>query len=393
MPATPGRSTEFVQLTAQIEGRLENRRLQREFRTKAMSELDRNSEVLSSHGMHQPPKLNRRLFWDLTGLTENDVRGAMQRTKALYVEKVFGQNMNYLPMLLTIRHYAVKKNDRMMRIALTYCMVTIYAIIYRKYFLYGYGRKDVMDYTVNNLSNKFYIKKHTLLKSLELTAWNSHRNSLRKLTGTDDDEILDYIEDLRTRIDHFVQHFYNQFKKNLAAGNSLQVSKLTRKNPDEEEEYKESPESDSQIAAEAAEAYALHFVSNPVDKEAVRETVRTHANISGAGFRRVVERIRATEAKRVEEIALSIFAFYMEFQKSNDLSGVCNRRFIPAAAKTLNRPNAKDRNSVRIREHLSDFLTKHSETYSHTNREKTKVAYRRALLFFFLFTVQKQRCG
>jgi hypothetical protein len=83
----------------------------------------------------------------------------------------------------------------------------------------------------------------------------------------------------------------------------------------------------------------------------------------------------------------------MLHQKDNDLKAVCNIKFIPFVVSVYGKSNSVDENVGKIKDNLDYLLTKYSPLYTNTSREATKIAYKKALLIYFSYLIQKSRCG
>jgi gamma-glutamylcyclotransferase (GGCT)/AIG2-like uncharacterized protein YtfP len=63
-----------------------------------------------------------------------------------------------------------------------------------------------MAYTIENLTLKYDIKRlGSLFKALDKLAENSHVNQMENITSQDDEKIILYAIDMRSRINHMVK--------------------------------------------------------------------------------------------------------------------------------------------------------------------------------------------
>jgi hypothetical protein len=66
--------------------------------------------------------------------------------------------------------------------------------------------EQVMAYTIENLTLKYDIKRlGSLFKALDKLAENSHVNQMENITSQDDEKIILYAIDMRSRINHMVK--------------------------------------------------------------------------------------------------------------------------------------------------------------------------------------------
>ena len=386
-------SAVFPALAKQIKPRMDQPANWRKFERDVRMEMDRNSEILTSPGLSRKPICGREPFWTLTGLKPADIKEAMTRTEARFIDKVYLDNPMYLVMLLTIRHFVKDGNKKLANLSIMYSTVVIYTFLHRKYFTIGYGREDVMDYTVNNLSYKFDLKKlGSLMKVLRKLSENNHKNAVKKLLSEDDDAIFDYIEDLRTRLNSFVKTFYNQFDRNFKAGRHLKVDSLTARD-EEGEEYHVERTSDSNVIGEAAQSFSLFFAANPLDRESMEIAARLNPGASAQTLRRIMESVKNADAASIDGIVSAMLNLYMTRRRTNSLAGICNRAFVPFIMKSFNVSNVKDKDILLLRNEMNGALERHSRLYANTKRDKTRVAYARGFLTAIAHMLQKSRCG
>ena len=386
------KSSEFVILETKITKSLSDQQAQKQFLTMVRKEFDNNSGILSDNGLSDKPIFSKAPIWKLTGLTDTDVKHSLQQTKAKFVKAVFGENLIYVPLVVAIRYYTRTKNENMTNAIMMYATVMIYSMLHRKYFTLGFGKKEVMDYTINNLSNKYDIKRlGSLLEALKKLAQNNHENYAKDIVTDDDDKILDYIEGLRTRVNSFIKNIYGEFKKNYQAGNYLKQDPDSLKG-EEDKEYEFERSSNSTKIMQAAQAFNIWFVSNPIDDQGIKLACNYNRDVSVNHLKQICEAVKMEHSELVEEIAASIMSLMIDNQKGNSLEGVCSISFIPFVFSVFSRSNTSDFDIIRIKNNLSALLEKYSDKFNSTNREATKISYRKALLIYLSFAIQKQRC-
>ena len=123
--------------------------------------IDKNSEKLSAIGPTEiiyHTDMDKDPIYKMVGVTESFVKSLKNRSKDI---KSDGSTMVYpfnslMPMI--IRYFILSKNKMMVSMCVSYLALSIYPILYFKYFKYGVN-ENVMNYTINNLSNKYKIKQ------------------------------------------------------------------------------------------------------------------------------------------------------------------------------------------------------------------------------------------
>jgi hypothetical protein len=251
-----------------------------------------------------------------------------------------------------------------------------------------------MDYTINNLSNKFDIKRlGSLMKALEKISDNNHDNYEKSFISDDDDAIFRYIEGLRTRLNNFVQKVANEFMYNYDHKLYLNKDAVSMRGEDGSDDYNVNRKSDSSAIEQGASNYIIWFSTNALDERGLLLASTINKDVSLNSLRNIINSLKNEDMNKLELIVAGLLASLMLSQKDNDLKAVCNVKFIPFALTIFTKSNMKDENLLAIRDNLNFLLNKYSVTFASTTREATKIAYRKALLIYVAYTIQKQRCS
>lgn len=385
---------EFVFLANKIKPRLEDQSLQRDFMNEIRNVFDRDSEVLSDIGLSSKPSISSTPFFKLTGLTETEIVNAMKKANLKNFNPVFLNNPFFINATLIIRHYTITNNKRMVEISKLATTVRIYAMLHRKYFPVGYAKKEVMDYTINNLSNKFDIKRlGSLQAALQKIGDANHENYENSFTNDSDDEIFRYIEGLRTRLNAFVQKIANEFTYNYKHKLYINTDMTAMKDEEGEEDFNYDRKSDSSAIEGATSSFVIWNSINSLDEKGLLIASNLSGSITTNSLKAIINNFKGDDSDRVREVISAIFTITMLHQKDNDLKAVCNIKFIPFVVSVYGKSNSVDENVGKIKDNLDYLLTKYSPLYTNTSREATKIAYKKALLIYFSYLIQKQRCG
>jgi len=385
---------EFVFLANKIKPRLEDQSLQRDFMNEIRNVFDRDSEVLSDIGLSSKPSISSTPFFKLTGLTDVEITDAMKKANLKNFNPVFLNNPFFINATLIIRHYTITNNKRMVEISKLATTVRIYAMLHRKYFPVGYAKKEVMDYTINNLSNKFDIKRlGSLQAALQKIGDANHENYEKSFTNDSDDEIFRYIEGLRTRLNAFVQKIANEFTYNYKHKLYINTDMTAMKDEEGEEDFNYDRKSDSSSIEQATSSFVIWNSMNSLDEKGLLIASNLSGSITTNSLKAIINNFKSNDNELIKEVIGAIFTITMLHQKDNDLKAVCNIKFIPFVVSVYGKSNSVDENVGKIKDNLDILLNKYSPLYSNTTREATRIAYKKALLIYFSYLIQKQRCG
>ena len=140
---------------------------QKKFTSFVSSFINRNSSKLTTIGpMYQIPFTfeDKKAFFDLFELNESDVVAIVKKTREGLKTSVppwqsITQNPVFVIMYFVIRYFTITKNPKQLNNALVIMALAIYPSIYHKYFRNWTINTGTMQYTIDNLSQRFIIKK------------------------------------------------------------------------------------------------------------------------------------------------------------------------------------------------------------------------------------------
>ena len=388
---------EFIKLYQKAKVSLEDPTRQAKLRKVILEYFDENSDVLHVPSMAKKPVFlknrDQEIIFESLGLTREELKGALDRTSAVDSNwKVF-QNEFYLASILVVKFFVEKGNEKLAKLVYMYLAVNFYSQIHRKYFTVGSANEQVMAYTIENLTLKYDIKRlGSLFKALDKLAENSHVNQMENITSQDDEKIILYAIDMRSRINHMVKRIRQEFDVNYKAGKYLNVD-TGEIDMGEGETSINNRESDSTYIAAAAQRFYTWFLTNRIDDKTLEFSVKATRGVSENNLKRVIESQRLHQNNDIERIAVGIFNATAEHLNDNTLTGLCSTNFFAFQLSLMKKNNTTDPNILQIRDALDNILTKYFSKYSEIARLDTKLNYRSALYIYIIRMIMTQRCG
>lgn len=295
----------------------------------------------------------------------------------------------YITMALIIRSLnkklKAKPNDKNLnndlKLFMLYLSLGFYWSIQVKQFPYE-PNENIAQYTINRLSNKFFFKKYkTVSTSITVTAEQNNSNSLNSIIKGQDDDILVYLMDLRTRLNNLVKNFAKEMYKDINAGNYL--------NPhvdvvDDEDNYREGTNVSGTVS-NISQKVLSSFTQKNIDMRLLRMScnmTNTNMNI----MRNTLSDIRQNEIKDVYSLITNIITVYID-GKNNPIQSVGGQRFIRESISTFSKSNTKDKRLLQNKDILNNFLNKYNSKYNQTEREATKINYRKNIYIYFVLLI------
>ena len=234
---------------------------------------------------------------------------------------------------------------------------------------------------MNNASNRFYFKtKGTLFAVLHDVAEVNHQSSTKFLISRDDDDIITYIMNIRTRISSTLVRFTDLLMKNI--NNKEYLNTVADNN--EEETYYETQSLSSEIEKIVGKSI-MYFYKNKIDMKMVNVSSKLNGTPPSM-LKSVMENIKTEEQSKFEAIVRSALNIYFKDNRAS-IENVGTKQFIAVSMSLFAKSNSNDKDVAFIKQELEYFLNKYSNTYLQTTRQATKVNYRKSIFCYIVLHI------
>lgn len=287
----------------------------------------------------------------------------------------------YVVLALIIRELLLENRKQEADMFLMYLSLALYSSIQYRTFKYE-PNENVVRYTINRISNKFYFKQYgTVFKAIYQIAQGLANNNSSTLIKDSDKDIIEYIMFLRSRISNSMVTFAQEIYKDIAAGNYINTVKDSR----DEEDYYEV-ENLSGTIENMTSRVVLALSQQGLDRTIIRMAA-TSTEVHPDFLTSIIQELKTKEVEKVTRIIRNILIVYL--RDGNSVSSLGTRQFINVSTKIYNKSNTTDRLILEVKEILDYFLHTYSEKYNQTEREATKVKYRKSVFVFLVFWAGK----
>jgi hypothetical protein len=284
--------------------------------------------------------------------------------------------------VLAIRYYMLKNNEDMVRAMLVYFTLSMYPSTHAKYYKLSEPNENIMNYTINNLSNKYKIRQmgttyHTLIDTT-LVCYTTNKDRLKRCN---DKDILDFIQDVKTRQNSFMRKIANQFYIDHKEGKYLN---LEVDNYDEDN-FRES-DSNSYAVERLTNAVTLKLSTEGPKIQLVNIAAK-FCQVSVNELRNYVEnKVNGNHQADIRKLVESILFLFI-FDGHHTVQEVSSDRFFVYCMEMYRKSNTTDKNIIAVKKILDDWLHDLG-TYKKTQRLATINDFRRALFTFIVFSIQ-----
>lgn len=350
--------------------------------------MDDNGDVL----FHRSPSKrlyfkdkgeDKDIIFETSGLTELDISNAVKKSELIKASwRILNKPFNWAA-LLEARYYLLAKDEKSMYNILMYLSFSFYASIHAKYFRNYLPNEDIMDYTINNLSNKFKIKQFgSLAKAVYDTMVVCHEKYKDDLMRGHDDDLKDYIMSLKKRLDSFVQNIFNEYRQNEASKNyhSYQGDDL------EGEKHIEQDNVSFKIVKVTEKAVNI-IITSGIDEKILNLSARM-SDMSPGVIKSALLTIIGKKPKEIREFVTLILQLYL-VDGQNSADSISSSQFILVCLGNFSKSNTTNKNVLEMKKILESWLMECSEKYAKTERVSTRASFRKSLLLYFVGMIQR----
>lgn len=372
-----------------VEQAFTSKETQRKFSAIVASYVDRNVNRLSTAG---PSKrtlfsdMERNKVYDLIDFDPKVCKAIVKQSNYIKASwKIVNDPFN-LVMMMILRYAKLNQLDQINQLAVTYLTLSMYPSLHYKYFKFE-PNEAIMQYTINNLSNKFKVKQvGNILQALVDTTALADKTYDKNIRHANDKELTDYINAYKTRLNSLIKKIRDAFEKDYRSGNYMNIE---RDNEDEND-FKTS-DSNSLLIQRIVDQVVLKLSVNGPDSRIVDISAKMN-QVSVNETRNTLNQLTQNKDESVNIRALceSILYLYL-FNGENHVNDLNGSKFLTFCLAVYKKSNTNDENVIKVKSILDTWIEKYSETYRKTQRVATLNNFRRALYTFFVFTLQRTK--
>lgn len=362
---------------------------QRKFSAIVASYVDRNVNRLSTAG---PSKrtlfsdMERNKVYDLIDFDPKICKAIVKQSNYIKASwKIVNDPFN-LVMMMILRYAKLNQLDQINQLAVTYLTLSMYPSLHYKYFKFE-PNEAIMQYTINNLSNKFKVKQvGNILQALVDTTALADKTYDKNIRHANDKELTDYINAYKTRLNSLIKKIRDAFEKDYRSGNYMN----TERDNEDENDFKTS-DSNSLLIQRIVDQVVLKLSVNGPDSRIVDISAKMN-QVSVNETRNTLNQLTQNKDESVNIRALceSILYLYL-FNGENHVNDLNGSKFLTFCLAVYKKSNTNDENVIKVKSILDTWIEKYSETYRKTQRVATLNNFRRALYTFFVFTLQRTK--
>ena len=350
--------------------------------------VSRNNDKLTTSG---PQYLipftmkDKQEYFDLFSVSDTEVAALVDKITKQVNDKanwrLFKNNPIFFIFYCCIRYATLSKDTKLLNSALIAMALSVYPSIFAKYFRYE-PNPNIMQYTIDTLSNRFIIKKSnhifgTLTYSIQ-SSWKFHEKDFSR--GADQD-VIRFIQRIRNDQNSLLKKIANAYQTNYKKG--LFVTTQV-------DAYDDNINVDNVNNTNKVETLSnkivLSMLTNGVDLR-IADFASNAAQVSKLDLRNYISLIiNEKESETMKEFISSILFLYL-YTDSHEPDEIRSKEFIGYALQLFKKTNSKDKNVTNIKTTLDKWGTS-SGIYRKFSRSATRVDYTKAIFMYFILSIQ-----
>lgn len=345
--------------------------------------LNRNSRFLTEIGpMHQVLFSDdfKQTILDSCGIDTNEVKKIIKDSRDIDSSGMTVNSFN-ISMTLAIRYALLNNKNKLLSQLIAIYSASMYPLLYRKYFKYD-PQPSIMEYVVNNMSNKFKLKTEGLWGELLRMGEVCLENNKKSLTRGYDIDCVKYVLDLRSRMNSFFKNIYREFDKAHKENNFVN---LDSDNFDEDN-YVEA-DNNMYVVKRFTDSAVMRLSTEGVDMRLVTYSAKL-CQVSVNELRNYLQNIivdkRMNDLRKITECILYL---YINDSQEN-ANTIKSNKFLIECLNIYKKANSTDKNIITIKELLDKLLKEGTNLFAKTTRLASINNYRRALFTFFVLNIQ-----
>lgn len=290
-------------------------------------------------------------------------------------------------MMCIIKYFYNKKMEKELELSMLYLSFSgnYYPSIHYGSFPTTTPAPYIMEYVINTqLSDKYNIRQEGsvfgAIRSIDNVWIETYGDDYLK-GPTTDEEYVYLIQQLHVRIKSFMKNIATEYYR---AYNDPNATYMTYDSDLIDSENLRLADSDS-LKAESITNKAMDYItSNDVDYRFCK--MSSDQNVKTEEIKSIIESVvkNPDNLNTIRELIRILVSMYFEQSKTKDIRDI---DFITFTIRP--KPNSKDKNELRKRQIIEDWLEKNSIQYrKRKGRAATKISYNKAILTYFTLAIQ-----
>lgn len=315
---------------------------------------------------------DKHLLFMAAGVTEKELQEAINKIGSAnnidLRNKVINDTFNVLCTVLTATYYLADKNRNSKKKDFTkpyyytclYLGIRFYGRIYIDFFPKADPQPQIMDYTFENMSNKFHFKKaNNIFEVIKYFSESNIENMWNRLERRSDVDIVYFNTNMYNRMHESMKKISTAFYKNKESGNYIGIETSNMK--DENGDFYVGEVNNISAAIDTTvRKIVLRFISESVIDDTLLTAACSKTKFSKAKMLIILQRLREANDPLMHTILSEIICYYLITYKK-PASSIKSSEFALSMIKVYGISNTKSDAVLRIKKDLGNLIKNNSE--------------------------------
>lgn len=331
-------------------------------------------------------QFDKEEFFKLFDITVNDINNLTKVVTTKINDKaswpLIKQNPIFVLFYYIIRFYTLKKDSKALNSSLIILALAIYPSVFSHFFKYE-PNVGVMQYTIDNLSQRFIIKKSnhifgTLTYSIQ-NSWKFHEKDFKN--GADIDCIT-FIRRIRndqsSLLRKIANNYYDNYKKGLSVYTTV-------------DNYEDNINVDIENNTNKVELLTNRIVTqiliNGLNLD-ITGFASNACNISNLELRNYLNKIIIHKKNDEIRSFIGSILFLFLYTDKHSVEEIHSKLFLSYTIALFKKTNSKDKNIANVK-NILDKWGEDTGLYGKFSRKATRVDYTRGMFLYFVISIQR----
>lgn len=316
----------------------------------------------------------------------NEVREIIDEySKRAHIKCDFWKNNSSLMLFyFVIRYFTMKNDSKNLNTALAIYTLCNYPVMFHKYFPNGV-MEPYMQYTIDNMTEKFIIKKSKhLFDALMTSIQASYKFHKGNFPSATDKKVGDWINRIRNDQNSMMKKISNEYMKNYKEGNAARTS---NEEYDSDTPIVDEMENGTTVVQNLVQRVTLPIIEDGVDLVRA-EAAAKMSQVSVSDCRYFLTLIITdSNADTIQKFIESLLFLYIYEGKKTERD-IRSQYFLAWSASLFKKTNSKNKNINTINEILN-FWAESTGLYKKFAGKTSRINYKKAIFFYLVLCIQK----
>lgn len=341
---------------------------------------------------------DKKALFMAVGITEKEVQAAINKignTNNIDLRNnVINDTFNVLCTCLTAVYYNADTNKKKKDFTKPYYYTSLYLAIkfYGKIYINSFPRADpqqsVMDYTIENVSNKFLLKKvNNIFEIIKYFSESNIENMYNRLERKADIDLIYYNTNMFNRMRNWMKSLASEFYKNKEEKNYI-ATETANMQDDEGDFYVGELTNISASIDNSVRKIVLRFVTESVIDDTLLNAACAKTKFSKAKMLMIIQRLREANDPLMKKIMSEIICYYLITYKK-PATAIKSSDFALTMIKLYGVSNTKNDAILNMKDHLGKLIQNNSDKILKEGNANMLARVQNALFVYFVLFIVK----